>query len=218
MRTRSAATAVALAVLALPGVTFAQASTSEPTRIGLLAGINSATVGGPDADDAERRSGFIGGLTVFKPLRNGWGIRPELLYSQKGAKAPLDAEDAVTGSATVKLDYIDIPLLLQYEATTESGVRPQVYVGPSLGIKARCRIEGSGGGISVGMDCDEAEVEINSTEIAGIIGGGLAVPLGNRYLSVGVRYQHGFSDVPADASARNRVFSVYAGLEFARSR
>lgn len=188
-------------------------------RIGALVGLNSATIGGPDIDDAKRRSGFLAGLTVFKPLRKGWGIRPEVLYSQKGADGPVvDDEDAVSDRAILKIDYVDVPILLQYESKMDNGVRPQVYAGPSIGFNSRCRIAASGGGEPVEIDCDETETEIKSTEFAGIIGGGLAFPWGGRLLTVGARYQHGFTDVPADASARNRVLSIYAGVEFGRQR
>jgi hypothetical protein len=218
MRLHSVVAAATIAACALPSLASAQAASTEPLRIGVLAGFNSATIGGDDADDAKRRSGVLGGLSLFAPIRNGWGFRPELLYSQKGAKASIDEAEGFAGSATVKLDYIDIPLLLQYEASTSSGIRPQLYLGPSIGLKARCNVEGAAGGVKVSTTCDEAETDVKSTDIAGIVGGALAFPVGNRFFTVGARYQHGLTDIAEDANVRNRVFSVYAGFEFSLKR
>lgn len=218
MRMRSVVTAAAIAAGALPGLAWAQASSADPVRFGVLAGFNSSTVGGKDAEDPDRRTGFVGGISLLLPFGGGWGIRPEVLYSQKGAKYPLGSEEGFPGKATVKLDYIDVPVLLQYEARTEGGIRPQVYAGPSVGFKARCKVEGSAGGASVSMDCGDADVDIKSADFAGVVGGGLAFPVGDHFAAVGVRYQHGFTDLTSDATVKNRVISVYAGFDFSMKR
>lgn len=218
MRMRPLVAVAAISLCAFPALASAQATPSEPLRLGVLAGINSATVGGDDADDAKRRSGLLAGLTLFKPIRNGWGIRPELLYSQRGATSPVIEEEGISAEATVKIDYFDIPVLLQYEARTGGGVRPQLYLGPSIGYKSSCRVDGSANGISVSMSCAEAETDVENVDVSGIVGGALAFPAGNRFVTIGARYQHGFTDIATDANVRNRVFSVYAGIEFSLRR
>lgn len=216
MGTRTVVAVLAASALALP--LAAQSPAAGPARVGILAGINSATVGGDDADDAERITGLVAGVYLVKPIGGGFALRPELLYSQKGAEAPLDEEDAMNTKAKLKLAYLDVPVLLQYEGTGSSTVRPNLYLGPSFGFKTSCEVEGSGEGVAVSIDCDEAEIDIKSLDVGGVIGGGIVFPLGTIDATLGARYQHGFTDLDADASVKNRVLSFYLGLEFGRKR
>jgi hypothetical protein len=192
----------------------AQSPTVGPLRVGILAGVNSATLGGKDAEDADRLTGLVAGVYLTMPFAGSLAFRPELLYSQKGAETSFDDEDG-SGKAKFKVNYFDIPVLLQYEAGT-TDVRPHVYAGPSFGFKASCKVEGSGSGVSVSVDCDDAEADIKSFDLGGIIGAGLTFPLGTMRGAVGARYQHGFSDLADDATVKNRVVSLYVGLEFGK--
>jgi hypothetical protein len=192
-----------------------QSQTPGPPRIGILAGVNSATVGGKDADDADRLTGLLAGVYVVKPIAGALAFRPELLYSQKGAEGSFDEED-VSGKAKIKVAYLEVPVLLQYEATESSDVRPHVYAGPSFSFKTTCKLEGSGGGVSVSFDCDDVELDVKSFDLGGVVGAGLTFPIGGLRAAIGARYQHGFTDLTDDAVVRNRVLSLYAGLEFGR--
>lgn len=216
MGARTYTALLAASALAMP--LAAQSPAAGPARVGILAGVNSATVGGKDAEDAERLTRVLAGVYLVKPIGNGFALRPELLYSQKGAEAPLDAEDAVATKAKFKVAYIDVPVLLQFEGTGTSEVRPNLYLGPSFGFKASCEVEGSGEGLSVSMDCDEAEMDIKSLEVGGVIGGGIVFPLGTIDATLGARYQHGFTDLESDAAVRNRVLSFYVGIEFGKKK
>jgi hypothetical protein len=190
------------------------AQSTAPARIGILAGANSATIGGSDADGADRRTGFVAGVYLVKPIAAGISLRPELLYSQKGAKTTIVDED-VSAKAELKLSYVDVPVLLQFEPSSASAVRPHVYVGPSFGIKADCKLAASGGGLSASVDCDQ-DFDLKSFDLGGVVGAGIGLPLGGVGATIGARYQHGFTDIAKDATVKNRVFSVYASVEFGK--
>jgi hypothetical protein len=202
---------VAGAVLAMPAM--AQSPSAGGVRVGILAGVNSATVAGDDDEDVKRSTRMMGGVYLVKDLGRGWAIRPELLYSQKGAKGK---EDGV--ESKLKLDYIDLPVLLQYEPTGTSEARPHVYVGPSFGFNVQCELEGSEGGLDVTVDCDDFDSDVKSLDVGGIIGAGMSFPLGGLRGMLGGRYQHGFTDVfgDSDGGSKNRVFSVVFGVEFGK--
>lgn len=42
--------------------------------------------------------------------------------------------------------------------------------------------------------------------------------VGDHCAAVGVRYQHGFTDVLSDATVKSRVFSVYVSFDFSMKR
>ena len=208
-----------LAALALGGTLAhplaAQPSraSANPFRIGILAGAGSSNFGGSDADDAERRTVILAGLYLVKPLSGTFALRPEVLLSQKGAKTTTILEQDVVAKAELKLTYVDVPLLLQFEPASASTVRPQLYAGPSIGFKAGCSLKVDIGDVTDRSDCDR-DFGIKSLDFGGVIGGGLVLSLGTVGTTVGARYQHGFSDIAKDASVRNRVLSLYASVEF----
>ena len=63
---------------------------------GIVAGINLANVSGDDVEvmgvEPSSLMGMVGGLFMVKPLNDNMGFRPELLYSQNGAKWEEDEE------------------------------------------------------------------------------------------------------------------------------
>lgn len=215
-RTLALAALAAGALLTTPLV--AQSGTSDaPLRLGLLLGANSATLGGSDAEDASRRTALLGGAYLVKSLGGGLNLRPELLFSQKGAKGTvLDDEMGSSAEVGFELSYIDVPVLLQLDLGAGGSARPHLYAGPSFGFKADCKLKGSEGPVEVTLDCDDDEFDLESFDLGGVIGGGIRFGLGALQGTVGARYQHGFSDLARDAKVQNRVLSLYGSVEFGR--
>ena len=187
----------------------------RPT-FGIMAGVNLAKISGDGTDALDSRTGWLGGVFVTFHLTNTFAIQPEALYSQRGASA-----DAGSGfDATIKMDYIDIPVLLRYDIPVVGPIRPFFVAGPAFGIQAKCAISGEGEGVSASVDCDqlnedpEASFDPKTFDLSGVVGAGLDFRLGGHTLMLGARYQHGFSDVVKDASAKSRTWSIVAGLGF----
>ena len=192
---------VAATVLAMAGVQSASAQAPlvpHPT-VGILAGVNFAKVSGNDISDVSNRTGFIGGLYVTFHIASGFGIEPEALYSQQGAKDKAN-------DLTVKLDYVQVPVLLRYDFPTHAPARPYLIAGPSFGFKASCKVTNG----SDSADCSDADLGPKSFDMAGTAGVGVAFSK----LSVSARYTMGFSKVSDNLDAKNRVFSVLAGFAF----
>ncbi|NIF05257.1 PorT family protein [Chryseobacterium sp. Tr-659] len=102
--------------LALAAGTFAFAqktttntstSASSPVRFGLKAGLNVSSFSG---NDSKSKAGFYGGVFANIPVAQDFSFQPEVLYSGMGAKSKADS------NAKVNLDYISVPLMLQYNA------------------------------------------------------------------------------------------------------
>lgn len=200
--------------LALPLPAQVISAAAAPIRFGIMAGANSSTIGGSDADDAERRTGFLAGLYLVKPLSGSLALRPEVLWSQKGAKTTI-TEAGTAIDAELKLSYVDVPVLLQFEPATTSTIRPHLYAGPSFGFKADCSLDVTLGDVTDTSDCD-SDFDLKSFDMGGVIGGGIGFPVGAIGATIGARYQHGFSDIAKDAKVNNRVISLYASLEFGK--
>lgn len=212
--------AVARAVVAVLIFTFlssrsgyAQGAQSVAHRAsyGVLAGINFATLGGSDIQDAKTRTAFMGGAYAALPVGTGTSVQAELLYSMEGAKTNAGNNGAL------KLDYLRVPVLLRFAVPTPGTTRPFVAVGPSFGFQTRCEFSGSTGGVSVSESCDDAGASIGGLErkkldVSGRLEAGLTFDTNGRRLIAGGSYSHGFTDIFKNSNGKNRVFSIFVGI------
>ncbi|HSQ31677.1 MAG TPA: porin family protein [Gemmatimonadaceae bacterium] len=186
-------------------------SVAHRANYGVLAGINFATLGGSDVQDAKTRTAFSGGAYAALPVGTGTAIQAELLYSMEGAKTNTGSNGAL------KLDYVRVPVMLRFAVPTAGTTRPFVAVGPSFGFQTRCEFSGSTGGVSVTESCDDVgatsgDFERKKLDVSGRLEGGLTFDTGGRRLILGGSYSHGFTDVFKNSDGKNRVFSIFVGV------
>lgn len=189
-------------------LTSTAAAQGPAPKFGILAGVSFSTLGGSDVEnEVASTTTFFGGGFAEIGLGGNLAFRPEVLYSRKGAEDDTD-------DLKLKIDYLEIPLLLQLRVPPTSDSRwalsPHFYLGPAIAFKINC--EGSSGGIDV--DCDEIFDETKSVDFSGIAGAGLSFG----QLQIGIRYVYGFTKPFKEAGesfdAKNRVFSAYLGWSF----
>lgn len=174
----------------LSTVAFAQ----HVPKFGLKAGANFANWSS-DNDDVEYdlRTGFhVGGLAHIH-LAPEWALQPELQYSQQGTKTDLGN----LGEFTWKVDYINIPVMVQY--MFNNGFR--LEAGPQLGFLLSAKQE----------DDNDHEVDIDD-EFKKI---DVALGFGVNYLTysgfgIGARYNLGLTDINEERTneIKNRVLQV----------
>ena len=208
---------VLCAILAIASgfpVLRAQSAAPLPRRLGITAGLNSATVGGGDVGDASRRTGFIAGVSMIAPTSPNVAIEPQVLFTSKGAKFTDSG-----GSGSFRMNYIQVPLLVRISGSESgsSGMRPFVFGGPAIALKASCDLGGVDEGVSASISCDQLEeegVKFKSVDYGVIIGVGVAFSVGGQTLSLGARYDHSFGDIDEASGIRHRVISITAAREF----
>jgi opacity protein-like surface antigen len=202
---------LSLAASPLLAVAQAQSITSPPPRIGIVAGVNSATVGGKDADNPNRRTGYMAGVMLIAPMGTSFAFQPELLYTQKGAR--VNDSDFVGG---VKISYLEVPLLLRADMMTSSAARPFLYAGPAIAFKTGCEFELVSGATSANTACDQSgdPADFKSTDVSVLVGGGLAFNLSGQTVSVGLRYDHGLKTFSGSNDVKHRVVSLVGTIEF----
>lgn len=188
-------------LLAPPAVTHAQG------QIGAIVGATFSTLRG--VDDLDSRTGLLGGLALVLPTSGPLGLEIDGLFVSKGAKG------TNTGPDGLKLDYVEVPVLLRLSLAPGLPVSPHVYAGPYLGYQIRCKVQGTS------ADCDDVPgISTKTVDIGGTAGGGVNVALGGMILTGGLRYSFGVSKVAdfdvgtVNESAKNGTFAVYAGLGF----
>ncbi len=182
-------------------MTFAQ-------QFGIKAGMNVASLSNDAGlDDAKSKIGFNAGVFMNAPLAESFSIQPEVLYSQYGAKA-----ESSNGNIKneIKLDYITVPVMFQYNAT------PALYLeaGPEFGFQVSAKNKLTVNGNSETQDIDND----NNNKF------NFGVGLGAGYyftpnIGLTARYVAGFTDVVKDRpsgsdAVKNNVFQVGLAYKF----
>ncbi|MFV0248377.1 MAG: porin family protein [Tenacibaculum sp.] len=195
---------------------------AQDIHFGAKAGLNVSILKGDDIpEDAKSRISFhLGGVVEFK-LSEKFSLQPELIYSVQGSKwlnlEGLNYVDEnginVTASDvdfTLKLDYINIPLIAKYYVTEGLSLE----AGPQIGINVVSEGEVKTQGVSTTVDLKELGAEIKSTDFSLNLGAGYKLKNG---LNFGVRYNLGLtsiSDSNEDEDVKNEVFQFSVGYFF----
>jgi hypothetical protein len=174
---------------------------------GIFAGVNSSTFSISDLSSDESTSshtGFMAGGWVGLHLGNLIALQLEAFYTQKGSKFNQTGQP----TATFKVDYIEIPLLLQVGLPL-GALKPHIYAGPAIAFNVSCKISVDG---SESGKCDEApfDTEVKSTDFSGIIGIGINI---SRFL-IALQYDIGFDNILVDdpTEVSNQTWTLLAGF------
>ena len=87
-----------------------------------------------NADNMSFKPGFTAGAFVMYSSLNHFGISGDILYSQLGTKF-----DDGRYRFTQHVNYLEIPVVARYFLTLSGNFRPNLFVGPSLGIKLNAK-------------------------------------------------------------------------------
>ena len=192
----------------------AQEKTSNVSNIkfGAKGGVNFANLAGDDADGAKMFVGFNAGFFIEIPVADKLVFQPEILYSAQGSKSegPLFVDGSVYNvEATLKFNYINIPLLFKYEIADKFSLEAGPYVGFLTSAKLKAKIQG------VGSETIDAKDMLKSTDF------GIAIGMNYEFTDVifaNARYQSGLTEI-GDAEGnnndiKNSVFQIGLGFRF----
>jgi len=193
--------------LALCGST----SFAQESGFGAKLGVNLATVGGDNTDGISMRTSFNLGVYYSYMISDKFGIQPELVFSGQGAKSEFEFTtfDPVTFQlvtkkieATVKYNYINIPILAKYYFTESLNI----VAGPQIGILVSANSEVDG-------ESTDAKEFANGIDFA--LGVGLAYEL-ELGLNFSARYNIGLSNINSEGDDKNtnNVIQIGVGWQF----
>ena len=160
-------------------VLFTTKSLSQGVDLGIKVGANFATL--TELPNVDTRTGLNFGAFFTIKFNDKIAIQGDVLYSQQGAEFDLDKVD---------LDYVNVPIVFKYYLVK----RLNLHVGPQFGF------------LLSDFDASEFEDSYESTDVSGVVGLGLDLPLGFR---VDGRYNFGLTEFLPDV--KNNVFSLSVG-------
>ncbi|PWW29885.1 MULTISPECIES: porin family protein [unclassified Chryseobacterium] len=163
--------------------TMAFAQSTDGPKLGIKAGGNLSGISG---SEMKSKVGFYTGAFVNIPVSDAFNLQPEIVYSQQGAKVKGDYD---MGTYTIKnmqqnFSYINVPVMLQYNAT------PEFYLeaGPEFGFLVNAQAKG---------DIDGQTYKGNNKDSFRTFNFGAGIGLGYRFtpnIGVNIRYIAGLTD------------------------
>ncbi|MQP53124.1 MULTISPECIES: porin family protein [unclassified Flavobacterium] len=185
-------------------------STSE-VKFGAKGGINLANIVGDDAGDANMFVGFNAGFFVEIPVTEKLTIQPEILYSAQGSKSegPLVIDGSLYDvKATMKFNYINIPVMFKYNVVEKFSLEAGPYIGFLTTAKIKVDVNG------FGSATEDMKDLVKSTDF------GIALGMNYEFSDVifaNARYQGGLSqigDTGEGDNIKNSVFQLGLGFRF----
>jgi hypothetical protein len=181
-------------LVAAPFLILTASAQRSSVNFGIKAGANIANFNDGNGTTGAR-TGFHGGLLAhIHTSHSSLAVQPELVYSAQGAKF---------STGTYKVDYLNIPVLLQYMFS--GGFR--LETGPQLGVLTNGSFKNYNGATS---DISN----LKKTDFAWVFG--LAFQSASGF-GIGARYNLGIADITESSSdVMNRVWQIGAFYQFRR--
>lgn len=198
----------------------ATASTAALTAIGAKGGLSGAHEHGDVAPD-QYRLGVGAGAFATLEISPRFALQPELLFVMKGGKFPdiglTDGGGQTIGipQVTHVVDYLEIPLLVQFRIPTPGRVSPMLVCGPSIAFKLSEQYHFVGPLPAESRDADF----FLGTDLGFAIGAGVEIGRGRDRMLLEVRYTAGVINAMNDSNApstRNGAFLMMAGYSMQR--
>ncbi len=215
-------------ILMMTLVLFLVQSASAQFKLGLIGGANFSNfrvgvdqpIAVPLPDNTSAQGSFnsrtafaIGGVAEYS-LSPMISLSVQPMYSKQGSKFKFDGlvVNPLSTESTIKLNYIDIPVMLKVQFGSSS-VKPYVTSGFTLGFLTSAK-----------SASEDVKDDLKGTNISWNIGGGLSLPAGGRTFFIEGRYMLGLSDIydpglqavplSAVSELKTKGFQVIAGVTF----
>ena len=191
---------MALMVFIATTASFAQWSVGSIT-VQPKIGINGANI--TDADNSDSRIGLVLGGEFEYRVSPIFSLSAGALYSMQGCKGTAEDDDGNTGDVSLKLDYINIPILANVYVAKGLAVKLGIQPGFNVRHKATATVSG----VNV------------TTNLPGIKSVDFSIPIGvsyefNRFVIDG-RYNLGVTKLIDGADSKHSVFQFTFGYKFA---
>ena len=168
-----------IAAIMITGVVSAQHGNAPAGHVtlGIKGGLNFYNIHNDNNTSFHQRTGFNIGLLGHIHRDSQWAFQPELVYSAQGAK-------------NNNLDYLNIPVLLQY--MFDNGFR--IQAGPQVGF----------------MVSSDNNNTYKPIDIALSVGVSYVVP--STGFGLDLRYNHGLTDITESSDVKSTNRGIQFGL------
>jgi len=203
-------------------------------NFGFKAGFNIATQYGtmpPDLTyevNSDARYGFAGGIFLFFPITEAFGVQQEFLYSSKGSRQQIimTTPFPLSTSTEYNIDYFELPILFRYNFINigDVGIYGSSGFGLSMLLKGEYSVDGNidmGGGPVPFTEMDDTD-GLDKFDYSFIYGLGVKFELFDQNCFFDYRQTIGWNTLMMPTGAgggdpaplRNQTYSFSLGIYF----
>ena len=147
-------------------------------------------------------------------IGNNIAIQPELSFLQKGWRLKFEFFGSLADNS-VKLNYIDVPILFKYKFGPPNAVNGYAILGPSFGYAFSGTVKDHVADTSESIEFSDDD-GFKRTELGAVIGVGMGFPAGTGNFIFDLRYNLGITNLSDDPSveddtAYNRGINISVG-------
>lgn len=206
-------------VLSALFLSLAATAQDQKVKLGVKAGLNIASLNFDESElNTSSKTGFTAGLMAEIPLTKKFSLQPELLYSQQGSKSSFSDPEVANSKfeSTIKLNYLNIPVMLKYYVAKGLSVQ----AGPQIGILLQANNKYQDN--FLGYENQETmNLKEYSSGIDTSVNFGLGYQFANKFYA-DARYNISYSNVFKESDVsyfinsdmKNRVFQITVGYFF----
>ncbi|MFT3737483.1 MAG: porin family protein [Breznakibacter sp.] len=182
-------------------------------KFGIKAGLNLSNLKGEDESMDARVAPLFGAFAEFG-ISDKLAFHPELVYSMEGAKdkySEVEAGYDYSSEETIKLGYLNVPLLLKYKIGSGISVLAGPQVGFLLDAKSKWELSEDGENTSGTEDIKEY---LKSTNFGLSFGAGWECEKG---IGIDARYNLGLSNIydgEGDGEMKTKGFQIAVFYKF----
>jgi Outer membrane protein beta-barrel domain len=182
------------ATVAVAAMLFTTSASAQHVNIGIKGGLNVYNINNDNNSEYDAKVGFNVGLLGHIHLAKQLAFQPELVYSAQGAKFK------TLGTETkLNLDYINVPMLIQY--MFDNGFRLQA--GPQVGflVSAKAKV----GDTKIDVKDDLKTVDFG-------IGAGVGYVDPKSGFGIDARYNLGLSNINENSTVKSYNRGLQVGV------
>ena len=186
---------------------------AQEKKFGVKGGLNLSNLSLEDNDDSNLRTGFHFSVWGAFPIATNLSVQPELQYSSDGTRW-LQETSEYSADASLKLDYIELPVSLVYNLARDV----DFHLGPYVAFLANASSEATlkTGSSTLNLISDLDKDNFKSTDFG--MQAGMRFHLNPIYIGFG--YKLGLTEVAQDnarnyfGDAANRSIRLSVGYTF----
>ena len=161
--------------------------------------------------------GFCFGAVGIYHLNGSFALQAEVIFTRKGVEVDHSGSDADTEykyvlshTDKIKLNYLEIPVLVKYRIPVGESYAPSVYLGGALGVKLSAKYDADYAYDVYDLEDNylgrisrvgEPDIDnIKSTDFSLVFGGEVGIDIGSRKLLFDLRYTLGLTELFDDVN------------------
>jgi hypothetical protein len=200
MRRIALCLAATLSLVILPAARAVSAGIHPGLKVGVtVAHFDYVSISSSTQDLNSRSQATFGGYLRLDVSRI-CSLQPELQYVPGGAEGTFVVEDGVTPTpvdGTLKMNYLEFPLLVMFRLPGAGALTPNFYVAPSVAVNLTSKLDADLTALGISPEDGEVDIkdEVQSLLFRGAVGAGLDMRAGNGIVTLDVRYSRSLSDI-----------------------